>query len=203
MTYSNLNWIMLYFLLGLYLTYLANTCDEDTLAKLEKKLWMKFILIFKYMFQVALYSVEIALILGFWISEFKGYDSSIEYFICINYNAIIGLVLFIDVCFFNREIIYLKHIWLPVKYCFFYYSFDVIYVLSGGKNQYGKNYVYKSFDWKQHPKKAILHVFFYFIGVGSIHFLTWIFLIIIRSNSKLQEKDKGEKLEAENQSLNL
>jgi hypothetical protein len=171
---------------------LACSNNDEYIAELEKKSWIKVILILKYIIQTVLYSVEQSITLGYWIFLYKGYDAPIKWFLSISYHGILGMVLLIDVCVFNRETIYLKHFWMPLMYTFFHDVFEIIYVTSGGQTQSGRPYIYHAQDWNADPGTASIKAISFLFSLALIHFTTWIILVFCRSSSENEQKEEDD-----------
>lgn len=185
-TNMTLNWSILYFIFCLFVSLLACSNNDQYIAELEKKCYIKLILMVKYVMQTVLYSVEQTIILSYFIFLFKGYNEPLECLLSISYNGILGIVLIIDVCFFNREIMYFKHIWMPLKYSIFFFIHDIIYANVGDIE---KRDIHIYDDWNSKPMLATLYASMFLLNIVLIHMTTWVIHVVCSTKSVQNQKN--------------
>ena len=86
-------------------------------------------------------------------------------------NAILILVDF----YLSQSIYRYKDIWILMLYAMSYQLFNLIYVLLGGKDDSGNNYLYSIYDWNNDPTGAAIQVGI-FVAAHAIGYLLGAFI---------------------------
>eukprot|EP00494_Astrolonche_serrata_P006964 UN06989 len=120
--------------------------DNDTLPHIYRCAWV---------LKTIFLPTSIFVCISFWIMVFNPnkYDNALDWYFNFAEHLIIGILWVIE-DWITAIPYYFKHLWMPLVFSSCYSFWTWLYIIMGGTDNHGNDYIYTSFNWFDDPGTA-------------------------------------------------